>query len=400
MNVDLISPVSSENFGGVERYALNLLDQFARIQTSGSFRLVNFPDSLSSRWPFERLKVGYHFRQTVSHLRSERGPAFLAASIDYLATNGPVNPPPQLVSGWNRQVGLSFGLEAIGPSAIVHGLTHFVPVYARSAKSIVTVHDVGPIRFPRLYPRAYVEYMRHEFARQVSRCARVIVDSPFTLEEVRECYRIPRERLALVPLGVEEAFRHVEPAPVLRRLGISRPYVYYPMGTIEPRKNLSAVSEAIRRVRTELHVDVDLVLTGRSLLTFPEVEKTIEEGVAAGYVRRLGFVDGSELPALYSGAECTVYPSLYEGFGLPVLESMACGTPIAISGIASLEYVAGDAGYRLGHPSADSIAAGLRALLSDPTLRSRLADAGLQRAREFSWETTARRTLEVYDSVT
>lgn len=400
MQVDLISALSGEKFGGVERYAINLLTQFASIQTGHSFRLVNFPASVASRLPFKRVTVEYRLRDTVSHLVSKQGPRFVASTIDYLATNSIAHSLGDLVSGWNRQLGVSFGLEALGRSGIIHGLTHFLPRFARTTPSVVTVHDVGPLRMPQLYPQSYVWYMRREFARQVQSCEKVIAVSPFTLREVREWYHVPQERLVLVPHGIEETFRPVDPAAVLRRHRIPTPYIYYPMGTIEPRKNLAAVSEAVRHVRAELRTNLTLVITGRSLAVFREVEQTISDGVSAGYLRTLGFVDPADLPSLYSGAELCVYPSLYEGFGLPVLEAMACGTPVAISRIEPLEYVAGEAGYRFESSSSESVAEGLVAMLSDPGLRSRLSEAGLHRAREFSWEDTARRTLEVYDSLT
>ena len=399
MEIDLISPISSTNYGGVERYALNLLDQFVRLQTTHSFRLVNFPPSVSSPFPFERIEVKYGFRDTASHFFSRRGAKFVSATLDYLVTNGPSAPPRDLVSGWNRQMGLSFGLETVGPSKIVHGLTHFLPRYVQSAHLVATVHDLGPLRVPSLYTRAFVQYMRHEFARQARSSERVITDSPTTLEDVHELYGIPRERLAFIPLGVEETFHRTEPHAVLQKHGITAPYIYYPMGTIEPRKNLAAVSEAVRRLRTELHTDLTLVVTGRCLQRFPDLDRTIEEGAAAGHLRRLGFVDAEDLPALYSGAQLCVYPSLFEGFGLPVLESMACGTPVAVSRIGALDYVAGDAAYRLADTSPESIANGIATMLSDHALRSRLSEAGLRRAKQFPWEATARKTLEVYDDL-
>jgi len=291
---------------------------------------------------------------------------------------------------------LSYRLDEPGGTNLVHGLSHFIPRFVRKARKVITVHDVGPMRMPHLYPAEYTDYMRREFAMQLDVCDRIIVDSPFTGREVNKWYGITWDKISVVPLGVERKFRREENPGILSRYGITGRYVFYPVGTVEPRKNIKAVIDGVREVRERTRIPLILVLTGRRLVRYPRLESEIREAVSDRMVLDLGFVPESHLRALYSGANATVYPSLYEGFGLPILESMACGTPVVITDIEPLTYVAGDAGFRVTNPSAEGISRAIETVITDPGLRAKLVSAGLRRAEEFRWRETALRTVKVY----
>ncbi len=399
MKIDLLSPVSSANFGGVERYATNLLREFARAVTQHSFRLVNFPSSIGGEFLFEHIEVHPQFRDVFPNLFRRGGVRFALRSGQYLTSLGFRADLLTRTSGYLRQMGISAALDSNGNHRIIHGLSHFVPRFVDSAHLVVTVHDIGPLRYPRLYPASYTQYMRYDFAQQLARCDRIIVDSPFTSGEVVKYYGIQSNRLVVVPLGVEEGFKRTDPTPVLKRHGLFGKYVFYPVGTIEPRKNLREVVDACRMVRRKTNEEYTLLITGRRLANYPDVERDLKDATREGILRDLGFVPSSDLPALYSGAEFTLYPSIYEGFGLPVLESMACGTPVIISPASALRFVGGDAVLCLDGFSAAEIAEGMLALHSDSALRETCADRGLHRASTFRWTDTARKTIAVYDSL-
>jgi glycosyltransferase involved in cell wall biosynthesis len=399
MRVDLITPISSEEFAGVEKYAINILRNFAEMKTHHVFRLINFPPSLAAKYPFENRLISYGSKDVFRYMLSRRVPYFLHSTLVYLGVAGFRNSMRDFVSGYLRQVGYSLRLEDMGGSEIMHALTHFVPRFVRAKHVLATVHDLGPLRIPHLYPRSYVNYMKREFPWQLKICDRIVVESPATLEDVHEFYDIPRDRLVLIPLGVDDSFKRVDSRAVLQKYGIGTPYIFYPIGTIEPRKNLEAVIKAVHNVRERLGTSHVLVLTGRTLVQYPDLERVVEKGIASGIVRSLGHVAQDDMSPLYSGAELVVYPSIFEGFGLPILESMACGTPVAVSRIKAHEFVGGDAAYFLGDTTSDSIAEGITSLITDQQLRHRLVEMGLKRAARFSWEQTAKRMLDVYDSL-
>ena len=183
-----------------------------------------------------------------------------------------------------------------------------------------------------------------------------------------------------------------------QRLGLVRPYVLC-LATNKPHKNLAGLVAGWARCSPGARKDTELVFAGRHDAAFPETREAIAEYGVFDTVRLLGPVPDALLPALMSGATAFCFPSLYEGFGLPVLEAMACGTPVAASNRSSLPEVVGDAGLLFDPADHEAIGVALSRLISDDKLRQRLARAGLARAHEFSWERTAQATLEGYRSV-
>jgi glycosyltransferase involved in cell wall biosynthesis len=338
----------------------------------------------------------YRFRDIASQFLGRSISRLTRDTIEYVATGGLPFHIRRYVAWYLRHVGLSRRLEEPDGTCLVHGLSHFLPRFVRKARKVITVHDVGPMRMPHLYPAEYADYMRREFAMQLDVCDRIIVVSPFTGREVNKLYGIAWDKISVVPLGVERKFRREENPGILSRYGITGRYVFYPVGTVEPRKNIKAVIDGVREVRRRTRIPLILVLTGRRLVRYPKLESEISGALSDGMVLDLGFVPESHLLALYSGADATLYPSLYEGFGLPVLESMACGTPVVITDIEPLTYVADDAGFRATSASPDSISKSIETVITDENLRARLVSAGLRRVEDFQWNETARRTVQVY----
>ena len=253
---------------------------------------------------------------------------------------------------------------------------------------VVTVHDLSWIRYPEAHPGQRVRTMNREMPGVIERATRIITDSSFIRDEVIAQFGVAAARVTAIPLGVEERFRPLaepECAAALARHGLRFGEYVLVVGTIEPRKNVATALAAYARLPESLRRRYPLAVAG--------MEGWGPQSVAA---QRLGYVPDDELPALYSGARAFVYPSLYEGFGLPPLEAMACGSPVIVSDRGSLPEVAGDAGILVDAHDDGALAARLQALLEDDALRERHSQAGLAQARRFTWAACAAATLAEY----
>ncbi len=288
---------------------------------------------------------------------------------------------------------------------IFHGMDHVgIPLVGRSGKYVVTVHDVIPLILPETFTPRHRLVVRLALARVRRKADLVVVPSHAVKRDVVRRVGLPEDRVVVTHEGCEPRFRPVRSAAARRdvaaRYGLPPRYVLA-VGTLEPRKNLTTLLEAFARLRRDGEVDADLrlVLAGaRGWLDEP-IFATVRSLGLEDAVRFTGFVDDADLPVVYSGAALFVFPSLHEGFGLPLLEAMACGVPVVTSNISSMPEVAGDAAVLVDPRDADGLAAAIARLLRDGALRDRLREAGIARARQFSWEATARRTLDAYASV-
>jgi glycosyltransferase involved in cell wall biosynthesis len=282
---------------------------------------------------------------------------------------------------------------------VVHS-TYIVPVRVPCAR-VVTVHDVSFLRHPELFTPRDRAVLGAGVRFSVRAAERVIVPSRHAKSEVCALLGVPDERIVVTPEGVDERFRPLEPAvvdPVLARLGISRPYVLA-VGNLQPRKNLRRLLKAWAALAaTGDHGACSLVVAGGFHGRRDDVAALSADPSSAGSVRFTGYVPDADLPALYGGAEVFVFPSLYEGFGLPVLEAMACGAAVACSETTSLPEVAGDAVAFFDPCDTGAIAATLGALLADARLRAGLRERGLRRAAHFTWAACARETVAAYEA--
>jgi glycosyltransferase involved in cell wall biosynthesis len=244
------------------------------------------------------------------------------------------------------------------------------PLRPPACPMVVTVHDLAVLRHPETFNLWTRQYSRLCVSR-VARAARLVIAvSEATRRDVVELLPVPESRIRVIPNGVADVFTRDGPAE-------DGDYVLA-VGTIEPRKNLERLAEATRRLGVELRVAGELGWG----------EVALGDGV-----RRLGRVSDSELARLYRGARCLAYPSLYEGFGIPIVEAMACGTPVATSRGGATEEVAGGAAVLVDPLDPGAIAAGIEEAV---VRRDELVPAGLERARVFAWDDVARRTAEVY----
>ncbi len=262
---------------------------------------------------------------------------------------------------------------------------------------VVTVHDVFSMISSDWADEKFRRKKADRYAQIAKRAKLIICDSQATAFDFARLFPNARDRLRVVPLGVGPEFSPRSAHDydnVLDRLGIRRPYVLH-VGNIASRKNLARLVDAFGQLAAS-RPQLGLVLAGR--LSYGH-EEVLEKIASCGFGERVilpGYVARDDLPCLYSAAEVFVFPSLYEGFGLPALEAMACGAPVVASDRSSLPEVVGDAGLPVNPEKEVEIAGAIDKLLSDADLRSTLTEAGKKRAGEFTWERTARETLAVY----
>jgi len=263
---------------------------------------------------------------------------------------------------------------------------------------VVTVHDLGFLHVPESFPVALRVALRVLVPRSIARAARVITCSEFCRRDIEARYGVPPGKVAVVPLGAAAPFHPragAETAGVLARYGL-RPGFLFALGRLNRRKNLERLLSAYARLRADGVSEVPLVIGGKPDYGVESVRRRARLGPDASGVRFLGLIPDADLPHLYSGAACFVYPSLFEGFGLPLIEAMACGTPVVSSDRTALPELVDTAGLLVDPESAEALAAAMARVLGDPDLARELGRRGLERSRQYSWAETARRTLAIY----
>jgi glycosyltransferase involved in cell wall biosynthesis len=276
--------------------------------------------------------------------------------------------------------------------------TNFIPPATRSPGVVMVVHDLAYERLPETAPHMDDRW-RRRFDGWLRRAAGVLVPSNSTKRDLLETHPVDEDRVHVTPLGVDMAA--FAPAPpeavdaVRRKYGIDQPYALF-VGGLEPRKNLEALVRAFAMTAPGTR----LVIAGGPVRWDPGAADRLDaavaglESAARARVVRTGYVNDREKVALMTGAEMLAYPSLYEGFGFPVLEGFAAGLPVLTSDVSSLPEVTGDAAVAVDPSDTEAIAAGIDQLFGDPDLRAMLSAAGLTRASHFTWEATARCTAE------
>lgn len=274
----------------------------------------------------------------------------------------------------------------------------FVPPPWSPTAYVFTVHDISMFLHPEFYPATIRWRMNRLIQQGIRKAQRIVCISDHARQHVAEQFHVAAERLAVVHHGVGPQFRPIpvaETQPILTRYGIDAPYILH-VGKLQARKNIVRLLQAFHQVRQTLPSEVKLVLAGRGTWTSPDIADTLTQLQLREHIIELGYVPEHDLPALYSGARLLAFPSLFEGFGLPVLEAMACGTPVLTSNVSCLPEIAGQAALLVNPYSVTDLADGMHQLCTDATRREALRAQGLVRAQDFSWQHTAQQTLAVY----
>ena len=291
-------------------------------------------------------------------------------------------------------------LRELSSSDVYHSPSFFAPIC--KARKVATVHDLSHEISPEFHPTARVELMSQALPRSLAITDHVITVSETVRLEVIERYGISPDRVSAIHLAADASYRlhtleMLTPAMSALRL---RPggYCLF-VGTVEPRKNVKRLVEAYAALPADLRADCPLVIAGGPGWNSADIHEAIAKGVEAGWLRYLSFVEQRWLPALYAGARLMAYPSLYEGFGLPIVEAMASGTPVLTSNVSCMPEVAGGAALLVTPTSVDELVEGLRMCLTDTHWQEQAAQNGLMRASQLSWDRCAEMTVQVYESV-
>jgi glycosyltransferase involved in cell wall biosynthesis len=230
----------------------------------------------------------------------------------------------------------------------------------------------------------------------------VIAVSESTKRDALQLFGLPQEKVIAIPNGVDDRMKSIQDHGAIealrQRYDLPKKMLLF-LGTLEPRKNILTLLEAYALLRQRPTVSHELVIAGGQGWYYEEIYQAVERLGLEGSVRFPGYVPDEELPLWYNAADLFVYPSLYEGFGLPPLEAMACGTPVVVANTSSLPEVVGDAGLMVDPHDPQALAEAIYSVLSNPVRHQRLAEAGQARARNFSWRTTAKKTAALYHRV-
>lgn len=359
-----VSPLNALK-AGIPNYIINLLQQYDELARNTEFFLY------TNRPLPEGTVIPERF-----HLRTVRSPS------------------PSLQMWYH--LGLPPALNTDGVD-LFHDPVYPIPLTLK-IPGVITVHDISNLTSPSFHKlRSAMGALL--FPIYLRKASAILTDSAFTAQEIIKRFPACSSRIRVIHLGVSPHFRRITDEVELRevrsRYQLPERFMLF-LGTLEPRKNLQGLLDAISDAGEDLP---PLVIAGGLGWKYESLLRKIDEHPCSGRIRVTGFIEDRHLPAILSAADFLVYPSLLEGFGLPVLEAMACGTAVLTSGTTSLPEVAGEAALYVDPGSTESILSGLRRLSIDSELREELARRGLVRARMFTWRETALKTLEAYRSV-
>jgi alpha-1,3-rhamnosyl/mannosyltransferase len=356
---------------GIGRFAASLVPELAAVAAERGGELLILR---------ERGGEGGEFAMPTSRIASDR----------VRVVRLPRAPVPERVADLPDQVLLPIALRRRRPD-LFHALSMYRLPLRAGVPAVVTMHDVIPLMRPGQLKTGIVHGMLYAAVR---RADRVIAVSEAGRRDLVAHLGVPAERVDVVYEAAAPQFAPTEPGDVAQRLGIAEPYVLH-VGGADPRKNLGALIDAFAAWARERARPERLVLAG-PVRDVERAEIEARVGASEGRVRHLGFVADADLPALYSAARCVVMPSSYEGFGLPALEALACGTPVAAYDAGALAEVAGPGALLVPDGAMAALLGAVERLCDDAELRDRLAAAGRAHAGTFSWRRAAEGTWDAY----
>jgi len=353
--------------GGNESYATNLIEALAQIDQANRYTLYvtkrEAVERFSNRWP------NFVVRSTLPHTPLIRIPLTLSAEL----RRNPVD-----------VLHVQFTAPPFLPCPVV-----------------VSIHDLSFEHLPQTFKWRSRKQLRITVRRSVREASQVIALSAHARQDIIDTYKVSPEKVTAIPLAAADHFKPIKNDAELQRVkqtyGIDGDYILT-VGAIQPRKNLARLVAAysrLRRAKPEGNLP-KLVLAGKCAWLYDETLRAIAELELKESVILTGYVPEKDLPALYSGALCFVYPSYFEGFGLPPLEAMQCGAPVIVGNQTSLPEVVGDAGVLVDPFDVDALAAAITSVISNSNLRTELGVKGQARAKLFEWRETARQTLTIY----
>jgi glycosyltransferase involved in cell wall biosynthesis len=368
VSIDIRELSTSEDRAGKYQYIYNLVSNLLSIDFNNDYSLLSFIKGFKGDENITS-EIIYHFSGRLTRLFLER----LFIPVDFL----------------------------MGKIDVFHGPFYYIPV-CRRARSVVTIHDLTAIKYPELLEPEWAVYFKKKIKASVEKADAVIAISNFTKEEIVESLHIDDEKIRVIYNGIAQRFKPVtnkiEIQEVTAKYGVSEPYLLF-VGMIKPNKNIQTLIRAYIELRKSATYEYPLVIVGDKSWDFDEVMKVVHKFKAENGIIFTGVVSDEDLPYLYSGAELFVFPSLLEGFGIPVIEAMACGTPVVTSNRTSIPEITNGAAILVDPLDVNAIAEAMHSIVSDSELRGRLSEKGINQAKVFSWEKTARETLQLYHEI-
>ncbi|HXI22661.1 MAG TPA: glycosyltransferase family 1 protein [Pyrinomonadaceae bacterium] len=367
MHIAIDAHSVGSQLAGNETYAVNLIEALAEVDQANQYTLYvtrqSAIDQFANRWP------NFKVKRTVPHTPLVRIPVTLSAEL----RRNPVD-----------VLHVQYTAPPLAPCPVV-----------------ATIHDLSFEHLPETFNRRSRAQLRLTVRRTARKAAQILTLSEFSRRDIVDTYSIAPDRVSVTPAAAPSHFKPIEDETELRKIqehyGIARDYILS-VSSIQPRKNLIRLIEAyscLRGLRPEGKLP-QLVLVGKRGWLDDETFRAAQRHSANNDIAFTGYVAETDLPALYSGATCFVYPSFFEGFGLPILEAMQCGAPVIAGNRTSIPEVVGQAGLLFDPFDTNSLVQALTRVLDDSEFRAALRMQGLERARQFDWKQTARMTLQAY----
>jgi glycosyltransferase involved in cell wall biosynthesis len=363
--------------GGMETYIKNFVDRIQRTDTGNSYLLL-CDRRFSNEFPIvgDNLKVQYvdYGRPSLNWLM--RGVFRTFLNVDILKKE----------------------MQKIEVDFIHHPFTVVTPL-GSGIPAVLTFWDMQHEFFPEFFSRLELRKRRQIYPASAREAVRIIVSSGFTGDCLVERYGVAKDKIEVIPIGYGPEFQVIDDPEGLQHIrkkyGLDRPFLFYPAATW-PHKNHKNLLAAIKILKESYGFDGELILSGIAMRSHGEIMAEVERLELSGSVRLLGYLSAGELPWFYNLARLLVFPSLFEGFGIPLVEAMACGCPVVCSDTTSLPEVAGDAGVLFDPSKPDQIAETLWSVWVDEAKRGEMRERGLERTRLFTWDETVRKTMAVY----
>ncbi len=373
MHIAIDYTAALKQSGGIGRYTRGLVTALAQLDRANRYTLLATPDAPLE--PLQALQARPNFGHTLYPL-----------------------PERWMTIAWHRLY-LPLPVEWLaGPVELFHSPNFILPP-TRRAKTLLTVHDLSFIRHPQGAVASLRKWLNRVVPHSLDRADHILADSHSTRQDLVQLFHLDPQHITVVGAGVEERFKPL--TDPVRLAAVRRRYHLPPeqkfilsLGTLEPRKNYTGLIAAYHQspARQTHH----LVIAGGKGWLYDDIFAAAENSPLAERIHLIGFVADEDLPALYSLADIFAYPSHYEGFGIPVIEAMACGTPVVCANCSSLPEVAGDAALQVTATDTAALAQALHRLATDHQWRQQAIQAGFRQAQKFSWPAAARRLLAVY----
>jgi glycosyltransferase involved in cell wall biosynthesis len=366
-----------EEVMGVGSYAKNLIYALAKIDSENDYLLYGiFYDCYPKEWKKAAIPKSPNFK------------LYQKNSLSWLVRRK-----------WRN--GRKYGEKLLGQIDLLHSTAYTMPPIS-TIKAVVTIHDLSCFVYPQYHTEANYQFVTKNVHQAARHANFIIADSENTKKEIIRFLHVPEEKIDVIYLAAGEAFNKKCSSEsiiqIRNKYGIKNPY-FLVVGSIEPRKNLASALIAFKALREIRRIDYQFVVAGGKGWENESFYQLLKKLNIDNSLILTGYIPEGDLPGLYQGAEVFVYPSFYEGFGLPVLEAMASGTPVITSNTSSLPEVAGDAAVLINPTEIFDLYEAMEAVVTKPSLREELKGKGLEQSKKFSWEKTAQQTLQVYHNV-